>query len=267
MFEDEDLIANYEIHNDFLIKESDINHLTSKHSKNLTIDAKRHLIEGFSRRFFMIQSSRIKTLTIATYKRTKCLGLHECHEINLYLNSYYVQLRGALDNLAWTLHYQFDIIPDCDEESGKYRNKCDLFGKEFLKVLTSKGDIFSKLATFIQGYNDWYKNLKDFRDPAAHRIPIYIPPSCITEEDVPKLNAMYEEYNHFWANADIRGVGTESFGNESFNKMDDIRNVGNFMPLFATSGPNGLTNFPLHETINRDQTNFLDISKYIIERL
>jgi hypothetical protein len=41
----------------------------------------------------------------------------------------------------------------------------------------------NEFRTFIDSRQKWFENLKDFRDSLAHRIPLYIPPFMIRDED------------------------------------------------------------------------------------
>src|SRR6266851_4614402 len=75
----------------------------SRHADIRHPQAKRHVREGFDRRLLMMQVSRI-------FLREQTKGAEPLdtiwEEINVHLNSYYLNLRGSLDNLAWALKYE-----------------------------------------------------------------------------------------------------------------------------------------------------------------
>jgi hypothetical protein len=68
-------------------------------SKLTSTQARRHLDEGPVRRVLLIRTSRAAMERIANPKRQEVLELEESSELNVHLNSFYVHLRGAFDNL------------------------------------------------------------------------------------------------------------------------------------------------------------------------
>ena len=118
-------------------REMELVHTCQRNANTLTADARRHLCDGFMRRVLLIQTSRIHIEKVATPERKRVLNPYACSELSLHLNSFYIHLRGALDNLAWALHYQFQVLGASDEEHQQTRQRCGLFDSRFLKALES----------------------------------------------------------------------------------------------------------------------------------
>src|SRR6266516_5287455 len=66
-------------------------------------DARRHFHEGFVRRHYMLQSSRLFLEEHCSLDRQTPLSPYEATDCAIHVNAYYANLRGALDNLAWVL--------------------------------------------------------------------------------------------------------------------------------------------------------------------
>lgn len=96
----------------------------------------------------------------------------------LYINSIYINMFGALDNLAWALQHEFNLVEGVTEN--KNRKKIGLFAQEWTKSLKQKDE---KIIQDMDKFKDWYEKCTDFRDMAAHRMPLYCPPSIQFGED------------------------------------------------------------------------------------
>ena len=62
----------------------------------------------------------------------------------------------------------------------------NLFGSKFTKLLEKRDET---LAANISKYDEWFKELKSIRDPAAHRIPITFASGTIIGKNVEKYQA------------------------------------------------------------------------------
>ena len=62
--------------------------------------------------------------------------------------------------------------------------------KAFLHML---GDPRQWFAFPMYHAHDWHKNLNDYRDPLAHRIPFYVVPYSINKENIEKHNELNRE--------------------------------------------------------------------------
>ena len=97
------------------------------------------------------------------------------HDVTVQLQAFTFNIFGCLDNLAhvWVL------------ETGVKKNGNPLplqrigFGSNNREVRESLPDRF---VDYLLGIQDWYLNLENFRHALAHRIPVYIPPGFLTED-------------------------------------------------------------------------------------
>ncbi len=175
-----DEMSTSELQTTLLHRESLLRGETIKKSNVFTNqDARRHFQEGFVRRHYMLQSSRLFLEEHCSLDRQIPLSPYEATDCAIHVNAYYANLRGALDNLAWVLQSERNILKDVAEDERQNRQRCHLFDKTFINSL--KNADFG-LGTAIEGFQRWAEGLAELRDPACHRIPIYVPPSVITRQ-------------------------------------------------------------------------------------
>ena len=223
-------------------------HLLTNNSAN------RYIRLGFVIRALQIKESRFHLNQLLKNDGEKNRNPYETTETNIYLNSYYLNLFGALDCLAWGFHYEFDLIEGATEKNRK-RNKISLFHDAYLERLRA---INSDLVKQILEYKSWYQNVKEFRDPAAHRIPLYCPPGVVTNEHQQELESAKEDYE----NQDY-SIDPDAY----MNAMRKLSSVGEFRAIFLSYSEDGDTMFPLKRTLNEDYDPFWSLSNLVLTYL
>jgi hypothetical protein len=141
-------------------------------------DSRQHL-QGCSRRLLMMQHARIEILA-ASHEETKPLASDRLNLLNVCLNSFYLNLLGALDNLAWATTWELGLLPSIDESADDVRKFCSIIGKRFLTAVGARDKNFGK---WLDAQKPWILEVKKFRDPAAHRLPLAIVRGIMTEEE------------------------------------------------------------------------------------
>jgi hypothetical protein len=147
-------------------------------SRLQSVHAQRHLTLGFQRRLLLNQASRLHLEAVASVARTDVLSTYACAELNVHLNSFFIQIRGGLDNLAWVLHYELQLLGVADESDQATQRKCGLFSGAFLSKLATHRP---ELAAFLKSKAAWFHAFKERRDPVAHRLPLFAVPGVIRE--------------------------------------------------------------------------------------
>lgn len=175
-------------------------------------------------------------------------------EANIHVNSFYINLMGAFDNLAWTFQYQFELFENITESQGD-RQKIQLFGEKFLSEIDKKDSAFAKN---IKQYGDWYKNIKNLRDPAAHRMPLYCPPAVINQEDLEKMQRL---------NAELEKIDITSDEANWRNKFYENITLGTYSPIFMLNGEENNKISLISETVTTEYEKFLSLSKLVVDWL
>lgn len=169
----------------------------------------------------------------------------------VYVNSIYINMFGALDNLAWTLHHEFNLVEEVTEN--KHRTRIGLFAKEWTYALKQKDQ---KIVEDINKFKDWYDNCKDFRDPSAHRLPLYCPPIIQTEEDQAKSLDLSKKL--------------ESMDVDDRSYMDvfwESKNQGIYKSWFCVNSEESTKFFSIDRVVFNDYKSFLELSDLITKWL
>jgi hypothetical protein len=166
-------------------------------------------------------------------------------EANIHLNAFYLNLRGGLDNLARALIAILDLNSmGARELSGQ---QIDLFGQRFAERLQEADREFARR---ISKFRKWFVELKELRNPAAHRAPLYVAPSIIGEDEEAEVQGLWRRHGDLAAKGDREGA---------FEVLMEIEQFGRFLPWLLTPGEEGPPARGLFEQIQEDHEHFLQI--------
>jgi hypothetical protein len=211
----------------------------------------RHLRHGLVRRLLMLEQSTRMLATLPP-DHSPALSLAKVQEANVALNTLFLNIRGSLDNAAWALVHHLGLLVPTAEHLKKHRTFAQLFGTRFLRALSNRDP---ELAQRLEGMAAWGKELAAFRDPAAHRIPLYIPPSVLDESAAAKVAQIDKELT----------AAAESADWEEYHRcMEERWNAGRFRQLLALSEQQGLALVSLPVALNRDLTGLLDALELVV---
>lgn len=167
----------------------------------------------------------------------------------LYINSIYINMFGALDNLAWALQHEFNLIEGVTEN--RNRKKIGLFAQEWTKALKQKDE---KIVQDIDKFREWYEKCTDFRDSSAHRMPLYCPPAIQFGEDSTE-NLMLQK------KLDAMDVDDESYM-ETFLA---VNMKGIYKSWFCVNFEEDTIFYSLDRVVFDDYKSFLELSDLIME--
>lgn len=167
----------------------------------------------------------------------------------LYINSIYVNIFGALDNLAWVLHHEFNLVKGVTEK--KNRKKVGLFSEEWINALKQKDE---KIVEDISTFKKWYEECKDFRDLAAHRMPLYCQPGIQFGEDKPE-DVLLEK------KLDTMSVNDKSYMDTHLK----VNAKGIYKSWFCVNSEEDKTFYFLDRVVFDDYKAFLELSGLIIK--
>ena len=217
--------------------------------------ARRHLSEGLGRRLYMMESSRGFIREKLGPNRRQMLERYLAIEVNVHVNSFYSNLAGSLDNLAWTLFYEFQLQRNPDEDTNEHRRYCGLFKTQFLTDLEAhKPELVAKLEKYV----DWRRNVSKFRDPGAHRIPLYVPPGIVDPKDQERFSQLYSKaFTHAAANR----------GRMDWSLMAEADDLAKFQDVMVLSGTEELRTFHFTAQLAQDYETLLWLSERVVDSL
>jgi hypothetical protein len=105
----------------------------------------------------------------------------------ILIQSFVINIQGCLDNLAWIWVY---------ETNQKDQRGCDLdrravgLGEGYWLLRKSFSKPFRK---YLKSRKEWFRQVSEFRDSLAHRIPLYVLPFIVSEPNVPEYNRLQRE--------------------------------------------------------------------------
>ena len=206
-------------------------------------EAKFFILYGPGRRLGMIWVSYRDILEHIATDRTEPLPQDEVATISRDLNVIYINIPGVLDNYAWCLLHQV-----ATDNTKKLRPvKVGLFSSEFM----DDPNLVS-LRPLLDEFGKWHKELKTRRDPAVHRIPLYVPPAALN----PKEEDRYRELEDQIADA---------FNSQNFEQVDELSDqqgrIGTFMSCFIHHPGEGI--IPIYPTVPQDIANLIKIVKHV----
>ena len=119
-----------------------------------------------------------------------------------------------------------------------------LMGKQFLMAIAKNnlGELEQSLCTL----RDWYWDMREFRDPAADRIPIIAPCALYSESDAKEMEHLDSE------SANTIEKGDRVAAREAFHKSTS---VGQPMPIFIPEST-AQHFYDLAARINQDHLNW-----------
>ena len=179
-----------------------------------TAEASHFCRFGVMRRLRMIDSSFKSFQSIVPPNRTVPLSQEQSDRVCRDLNAIYIDLLGLLDNYAWVAVHQLG------SEATKTAKPLSI---GLFKQAFAADPALKPIADALQPFSGWEKDVKTRRNPAAHRMPLYVPPAALTPEDI-------VEYERFEA------LISEALHAQEFDKLDALREgrrrVGTLVPKF-----------------------------------
>jgi hypothetical protein len=217
--------------------------------------ALQHLKEGFNRRVLMLDATIRHIHDQVDQAGGRPLSAGRISELAIFVNAFWLNVCGALDNLAWAVNYEFGIIPAAAEESGPARLQIKLFHKRFRTALVERQP---ELAKEIAPFEEWYEELAEMRDPGAHRIPIYPIPGVMDSTTAAEAERLYTE-----------GTALMEAGSwdEGMELIHQGYNLGSYQPWIALSHNGRIELRNLLVEVRRDEEQFVHISNIILRAL
>jgi len=218
--------------------------------------AKDNLSYGAGRRILVIKENYISINKIAFPKRSDPLNSEENVVLNLHLNSLYFHLSGLLDNLAWAVTLESSLFSPFNELDPGDRKKVGLFKNQFLGKIQNKKDgiLYKELKSKL----DWYRQLTDLRDPLAHRIPLYVTPAILTEEEGEEYRQLRIQFHECMGKHDFEGAE---------KALDQQQVLGTYGGKFVNIENGNWQDYPITSQIEKDLENFIEIGKQVVHFL
>lgn len=146
-------------------------------------------MHGFLRRLRTLRSCIFNIFEICPIRNLKRIGDEEKESLTISLQAFYINIYGALENLAWiwvlNYHNKNGETSDPSPKQIGFNKKYKLFRKSCSLKIIEK----------LDAYEVWYNGIENFRHALAHRIPLYVPPAGHNEDERRRYNELVERIN------------------------------------------------------------------------
>jgi hypothetical protein len=149
--------------------------------------AQEYARQGFARRLDEMSRAINFIFELSPPEKEDAPDKDERIAATMLLQSFFINVQGCLDNLAWIWVYETGLQ---DPEGGELRRGYVGLGRDYRYLMKSFSGGFQ---TYIRGLKKWMKHITEFRDTVAHRIPLYIPPYIIEDKDLPEYTRLGQE--------------------------------------------------------------------------
>lgn len=212
------------------------------------------MMHGLARRLRILHLGLAAIVAVAHPRRKEPLSGAEQLDVTLHLNSFYLHIRGCLDNLAWCLAHELQLF-ETEMQEEAVAQKVNLFGEAFLGKLAS---VAPDTVTFVRRHADWHSDLKSVRDPVAHRIPIYAVPAVLTGDAAERYRSVYQRAEQ------ARTVGDLDLAERLF---EELNGIGDYIPYFAhsPSAANGVRK--IYPQVADDLSTVLALAESVVAHL
>ncbi len=153
--------------------------LGALHSKLSNHQAKEYLMQGAGRRLCFITRCIDNIFRIFPVGQTEKLAIDELTDIGINLHAFFINIAGLFDNFGWVFAYEYDLL-GAPKDGKLKREDIGLFNRK------TQLNLPEALRTYLQAdyLQTWYSDYsKNYRDALAHRVPLYVPPSVLSDTD------------------------------------------------------------------------------------
>lgn len=210
---------------------------------DLTQEAEHYFRFGVMRRLRMIDRSFKSLQNLIPPDRSIPLTQEQSDDVCRNLNSIYIDLLGLLDNYAWTAIYQVGTAVTRSANP----LSIGLFKKTFSDDATLK-----PIADAVLVFADWEKDIKTRRNPAAHRMPLYVPSAAMTSDEIHEYEALEDQISNL--------LRMQEFEKHKALRKKQQR-IGSFLPRFLHDPDGQVMN--IYPTIPQDVGQTIKIGRIV----
>jgi PhoPQ-activated pathogenicity-related protein len=209
--------------------------------------AREFMVHGVSRRLWMIYRCIVNIFRLFPPDQAKPLLSDDRLDVEINLHAFLINIYGTMENLGLAAGYESELIGKKSE--GKIpRRQVSLFNEKFRRRLNKP------LKEYLNqsGVDSWYREYaKNYRDALAHRVPPYVPPSALNDDEQQRYQAIEKEISTLYSTYD-------------FDRIEALRNeqerLGRANPFFIHSFAERVRPLYLHAQVLVD---FLTIQELV----
>ncbi|WP_139802189.1 hypothetical protein [Aurantimonas sp. 22II-16-19i] len=218
----------------------------------VTATGSEYAKHGLCRRIRALTHLTERIFSVISLGDSKSPSKRDLHDAEAFIQSFLLNVYGAIDNMARIWCVETDL-----------RNKKGLaipdgmigFGRKNLIVRES---LPYEFRAYLIASDPWFEYLENYRHAVAHRIPVYIPPATLSEQDAEKY-------------AQIEAESQEAAQTGNWRQWDELmarqRSLGKFQPLMTHSYGEKSRPVTIHGQIICDVATVVEIGRRLVASL
>lgn len=214
--------------------------------------AKESAHQGFLRRLSMMKHC-VQTVFVSLPPERESLPTkNNLNDASMALHAFVINVFGCVDNLATILVKELPITK---------ADGLDLPKREVgLRQLnaTVRGAISDEFRTYLESIDEWFGYLESYRHSLAHRVPLYIAPFMITDEDRP-------EYDRLETEMALASQQRDYVGWDQLDKQQE--QLGLFRPIMSHSPSEPLNHVYFHPQMICDYNTIAELSNRVLREI
>jgi hypothetical protein len=218
--------------------------------------ARYYLRYGAGRRLLMMWYAYRHITSTAYPERTEPLSEDDSQEMGKNVNLIYMHLRGALDNLAWCLLYE------------KFPGRSDMNPMQVGLFTNPMQSLLGEVCIYdeVQKHADWNREVKNRRDPVAHRIPLTVPPALLSPDETKEAQALHSKWEALLLKMaqhayERRHDEVQNVRTEMDHLERHMNRLGSFFPYFVHHPDQPI--IPIYPTLPTDLAHVIKLTKIV----
>lgn len=210
-----------------------------------------YAFHGFMRRLGTLTRCVQNVYSLYMPDRTDIPPRETCVDLAINLQAFIFNIFGCLDNLAWIWVKEKQLMG----ANGRPLPPSAVG----LRKETVRGSFSAEFRNCLVRFDDWIAHVENFRHSAAHRIPLYIPPFCVT----PDAEQLYNAFEAQKATA-MRARDFDKYHRLDLEQQQET--LGRFVPAMTHSHVEGSRPVYFHPQVLADWNTIVEIAETFLRQ-
>ena len=172
--------------------------LTSVVSRKFrTVKGDEFAKHGFLRRCKMMWRCIERTFETLPPESNAKPSRDETMDVTIFLHCFVIHVFGACDDLAWILVHEKEIT----KQDGNELPPAWIGLRKSNTVVRDR--MSTEMIEVLDGLEEWFQHIENFRHSLAHRIPLYVPPYLVPHDQEDEYYRLEKECREALASGDI----------------------------------------------------------------
>lgn len=178
--------------------------------------AREFMQHGVARRLWLLYRCVENIFDLFPPNRIKRLEQNDRLDVEINLHAFMINIYGIIENIGLALSHENNLVGD-ESEQKLHPKAINLFERRFRRLLNPRLCAYLRKGTITQWYNKYAKN---YRDALAHRIPPYVPPAALNDEQQRRFEYLEQEIKRLREEGDFERIEVRQDEQESLGRSN-----------------------------------------------